>query len=101
MGSAWSWGVPGLGRSAPKGGCLLGGVPALGGCLLWGGACSGGVPALGGACSGGVTGGDPPMATAAGGTHPTGMHSCVAEIFCFHFVKHLMAILTLWPTLFI
>ena len=79
MGSAWSWGVPGLGRSAPKG------VPALGG----------------GACSGGVTGGDPPMATAAGGTHPTGMHSCVAEIFCFHFVQHLMSILTLLPTLFI
>ena len=31
----------------------------------------------GGACSGGVPGGDPhPTATAAGGTHPTGMHSC-------------------------
>ena len=25
---------------------------------------------------GGVPGGDPPKATAAGGTHPTGMHSC-------------------------
>ena len=27
---------------------------------------------------GGVPGRDPPMATAAGGTHPTGMHSCCA-----------------------
>ena len=75
-------------------GCLLGGVPAPGRCLLWGFAClggclvlggacsggtfSGGVPAPGGACSQGVPGGDPPSgtATAAGGTHPTGMHSC-------------------------
>ena len=30
----------------------------------------------GGAWSRGVHGGDPPTATAAGGTHPTGMHSC-------------------------
>ena len=45
--------------------CLL-----LGGCLFRGG-CSRGV------CSEGVPGGDPPgTATAAGGTHPTGMHSC-------------------------
>ena len=46
----------------------------LGGCLLWG------VPALGGACSGGWGGVDTPIrpvrATAACGTHPTGMHSC-------------------------
>ena len=43
------------------GGCL---VP--GGCLL----------------PGGVLGGDPPRtATAAGGTHPTGMHSCL-PYFC-------------------
>ena len=41
-------------------------MSAPGGCLLW--EVSG---------PGGVTGGDPPgMATAAGGTHPTGMHSC-------------------------
>ena len=40
--------------------------------LMGGGVCSGGVPA-----PGGVPGGDPPgTATAAGGTHPTGMHSC-------------------------
>ena len=46
--------------------------------------------ALGGAWSGegvfapgwGVPGGDPPgMATAAGGAHPTGMHSCCRGIF--------------------
>ena len=46
-----------------------------------GGACSRGrgVPAPGGgAWSRGVHGGDPPgTATAAGGTHPTGMHSCL------------------------
>ena len=52
----------------------LGGVSALGG-LLWGvpalvGACSRGVPALG------VCVETPMMATAAGSTHPTGMHSC-------------------------
>ena len=53
------------------GGCLVpggsgpGGVAALGGCLLWGGLVQG------------VPGGDLcQTATAAGGTHPTGMHSC-------------------------
>ena len=42
-------------------------------CLAWGAVCSGGVCLVpGGAC------GDPPgTATAAGGTHPTGMHSCL------------------------
>ena len=42
----------------------------------WGG-CSGGC-LLGGCPLRGVLGGDPPpeTATAAGGTHPTGMHSC-------------------------
>ena len=48
-----------------------------GGCLLWRGACSG----EGGACSrGSAPGGgvwrSPVTATAASGTHPTGMHSC-------------------------
>ena len=51
-----------------------------------GGVCSGGVSAprgsapggLGGCLvRGGVPGGDPPMATAVGGMHPTGMHSCL------------------------
>ena len=66
-------------------------------CLVPGGACSWmGVPALGGACSRGLVSrpspkgeieGDQvqpppnPMATAAGGTHPTGMHSCLVS-FC-------------------
>ena len=44
------------------GGCLVRGVSGPGG----------------GVWSGGVPGGDPPgTATAAGGTHPTGMHSCL------------------------
>ena len=55
-------GVLPLGRVLP---------PWGGGCLLSGGGSSRGV------CSRGVPGGDPPgTATAAGGTHPTGMHSC-------------------------
>ena len=64
--------------------CLsTGGVPGPGGCLVLGGAWSRGrggawsrgrgVPAPGG----GVPGGDPQTATAAGDTHPTGMHSCL------------------------
>ena len=59
LGSAWSWGVPGRGGAWS------------GGCLVWG------VPGPGAAWSGGVPGGDPPTATAAGGTHPTGMFSCI------------------------
>ena len=55
-------------RPTPKGeveGDLARGVPVLGG--------GGEVPAPGGC----VGCGDPPVtATAAGGTHPTGMHSC-------------------------
>ena len=48
-----------------------GGVPAPGGVWSWGVSGPGGVPAPGG------PGGEPlpPTATAAGGTHPTGMHS--------------------------
>ena len=35
-----------------------------------------------GGCMGpGRPGGDPPTATAAGGTHPTGMHSCFSQVF--------------------
>ena len=37
------------------------------------------MPGPGGSAPGGVPGGDPRMATAAGGTHPTGMHSCFSE----------------------
>ena len=56
------------GGSTPRGVCSQEGLLQEG-CLVWA------VPAPGGACSGGVPGADPPpMATAAGGTHPTGMH---------------------------
>ena len=54
-------GVPG-----PGGVCCRGYAPG-GGCLV-----HGGVPGPGG----GVCGDPPVTATAAGGTHPTGMHSC-------------------------
>ena len=56
---ACSWGMPGPGDA-------------------WSGVC---VPGPGGGVwSGGVPGGDPPgTATAAGGTHPTGMHSCIQK----------------------
>ena len=60
-GGACSWGIW-------SGGCLV-----LGGCLLPGGSGPGGMPAPGGAWWRPPT---PWMATAAGGTHPTGMHSC-------------------------
>ena len=52
-GGAWSEGVPGLVGLGP-GGCLMG-VPGPGGCMV-----------------------ETPTrtATAAGGTHPTGMYSC-------------------------
>ena len=72
-------GVPALGVSVSPGGCLV--QRAGGGCACsWGGVWSGGYScSRGGACSRGrgVPGGDPPeTATAAGGMHPTGMHSC-------------------------
>ena len=45
---------------------------------VWSGGCL-----IRGACSGGLPGGDPPTVTAASGTHPTGMHSCL--VMCFNF----------------
>ena len=56
-------------------------VPGLGGLVLggiWsqGGAWSGGCMALGGSGPGGAWWRPPETATAAGGMHPTGMHSC-------------------------
>ena len=60
-------GMPGWGVSGPQGACLL-----LGGCLVWG------VPGLGGGhlLLGDLVETPPGTATAAGGMHPTGMHSC-------------------------
>ena len=59
---------PGGGVPGPRGGCLL-----LGGCLVPGGVWSWGVSG-----PGRVPGGDTPgMATAAGSTHPTEIHSCL------------------------
>ena len=44
--------------------------------------CSGGGGLFRGVCSWRVPGGDPPgTTTAAGGTHPTGMHSCGNKFF--------------------
>ena len=59
--------------------CLFGGVLLLGGCLVLGGTWSGGGGLVGiPAC----TEADPPgeTATAADGTHPTGMHSCLSSV---------------------
>ena len=70
----------GLGGGCAIPACIAGGIPAClaaglrGGAWSWG-VCSGGL--LQGSAPGEVPGGDPPRtATAAGGTHPTGMHSC-------------------------
>ena len=82
-----------------QGVCLLRGVPApRGGACSQGGVCSQGDLLRGGLLLGGglllveclLRGGcgDPPeMATAAGGTHPTGMHSCSC---CFHSIQNRM-----------
>ena len=64
---------------------IHGGVPGPGGCLLRGGAWSGGGLVPGGClvtgkgvpAPGGCLVETPQTATAAGGTHPTGMHSCL------------------------
>ena len=84
-GCAWSGVcVPGLGGvPGPGGGCLVPGMCAWsGGVCAWsGGVCawSGGcVPGPGGACLR-----PPRTATAAGGTHPTGMHSCFKGKFFY------------------
>ena len=67
---------------SPEGWCLLPGVvPGPRGVPAPWGVCSWGR----GVCSGGVPGKDPPgTATAVGGTHPTGMHSCFKEV---HFLR--------------
>ena len=63
-------GVPG------PGGLVLGGVPGPGGCLVPGGGCL----VLGSLAPRGLVE-TPPMASAAGGTHPTGMHSCYLTFY--------------------
>ena len=67
-------GPRGVGVWSQGGGCLI-----LGWVSDCGGVSGPGVPGPGGLpCPGGVPGGDTPrMATVAGGTHPTGMHSCL------------------------
>ena len=67
------------------GGLLLGGCLLPEGCMVLEGVGPGGVCSRGGVCSGGVPGGDPRTATAAGGTHPTGMHSC---LICISFMAY-------------
>ena len=59
-------------KNSVQGGCLVWGVPGLGGTWSGGGACSRGRCLLLGGCLVET----PPMATAADGTHSTGMHSC-------------------------
>ena len=73
--------MPALGGVAVLGGICCGGCQLPGGGLVrrgWsGGAWSRGGLVRGGAWSGGCLVETPhPTATAAGGTHPTGMHSC-------------------------
>ena len=72
------------GGSAPREGCLV-----QGGCLVPGGLLPGGlVPGEMGVCVCLVQGGawwrPSGTATAAGGTHPTGMHSCFVCTFAHH-----------------
>ena len=71
-------GVPGSTGGVPG----PGGVGYPGGCLVPGGAWScGGYLVPGGVWSGGCLMETPRTATAADGTHPTGMHSCVDICF--------------------
>ena len=67
----------GVSRPTPKGEVEGDGEvirPTPGGCLFQGGLFPGGCHLRGDACSGGWR--PPVTATAAGGTHPSGMHSC-------------------------
>ena len=63
-GHAW-WGA-----CVAGGACVAVGACLAGGCVWWGGVMCGGRCAWWRACMAGE------MATAVGGTHPTGMHSC-------------------------
>ena len=71
-GGVWSWGGDCMG-GAWSSGVPAWGVPGTGEvCLLWGGAWSRSVPGPRGVSTRHLA-----TATAAGSTHPTGMHSCV------------------------
>ena len=66
------------------GGLVLGGAWSRGGGAWSGGACS----------QGGGLVETPPTATAAGGTHPTGMHSCFTSgVFIVYFQRREAAII--------
>ena len=67
---AWSGGVCFRGAPGPRGSAHRG-VPGPGGCLLPGGSGPGR----------GAWWRPPGTTTAAGGTHPTGMHSCFHKVF--------------------
>ena len=72
-------------------------VSALGGCLLLGGVCfRGRVSAPKGGCLlPGVPGGDnPPPDTAVGGMHPTGLHSCYCYFSLKEQISHKNTLLT-------
>ena len=71
--------MPGPGGFLVQRGCLVPRGGSWSGGLLVGCVCSGGG---GSGPGGGMPGGDSPgTATAAGGTHPTGMHSCFSRTF--------------------
>ena len=61
-------------------GLLEGGTCSQGGCLLLGGLLPGGCLLLGVPAQGGVWWRPPRTATAVGGMHPTGMHSCLTHV---------------------
>ena len=96
-GGAWSWGVPGPGRvPGPRGawswGPGPGWVPGPGGVSGPVGVPGHGRLVLGGTWSrGGCLVETPRTATAAaGGTHPTGMHSCLIVQFAFYVSRQLI-----------
>ena len=64
---------------------------------VWGGSLSGGSLSGGGLCPGrGLCHGDPPLRQCAGGTHPTGMHSCLIHDFIFWGVQSRVARFKEW-----
>ena len=91
QGGAWSGGVCAWSQGGLN---MVSGVHGSGGCMVLGGAWSGGVWSQGGCIIWvcvcvvqGVLGRDPPTATAAGGMHPTGMHSCLKDIYVRIFIQ--------------